>query len=186
MRTGYSRPEFSKRSMWIPFSPSHKTGLGGAGTELADGSSGTPVVDFQVHDEERAGGVDGGSFDLLGVLAGVRQSATGEQRRRHNRLLSGCNLRAYSVGFESGDSLSGLVARVYRHRFAATTMPKALSGDLRERVIEAVKAEMSNDSSVAPMRRDHLDAVLSQLRIQRPRSLPRTSSCMFGIISCLS
>jgi len=33
-----------------------------------------------------------------------------------------------------GDSLSGLVARVYRHRFAcgATTMPKALPGDLRE------------------------------------------------------
>jgi hypothetical protein len=39
-----------------------------------------PVVDFQVHDEERAGGVDGGSFDLLGVLGGVRQSATDEQR----------------------------------------------------------------------------------------------------------
>jgi len=47
-------------------------GLGGAGIELADNSSSTPVVDFQVHDEERAGGVDGGSFDLLGVLAGVR------------------------------------------------------------------------------------------------------------------
>ena len=42
--------------------PGELHGLGGAGTELADDTSGTPVVDFQVHDEERAGGVDGGSW----------------------------------------------------------------------------------------------------------------------------
>ena len=49
--------------------------------------------------------------------------------------------RAVSAGFESGGSLSSLGERVYRidSPVGATRMPKSLSGDLRERVIEAVE-----------------------------------------------
>ena len=92
----YIRPARSKRAP-LPIPPlgslANCTDLVVPGLSLPM-TSPVPVVDFQVHDEERAGSVDGGSFDLLGVLAGVCQSATDEQCRRHDRLLSGRSIFA--------------------------------------------------------------------------------------------